>query len=235
MVANLERPLAVQHRPRRRRAGFTILELSITSLLLVIVLGALAWAMEGMRGLVISGTERSSLQTEGQVALREIMIELQRSGRLTLDGLQFPVVFEGGDPGPDFPAHVHAPAVDHAVAGDPDFGLDRELIFRLPRDADGDRRPDIDENGGVIWAAEEFSFVAVTRADGLNYLERRTDGANPEIVARFVERVVFDDAPSSGYQIPLGSIRIRLFLRKLDGTGTLRRYFTEAIVAMRNG
>lgn len=222
----------------RRRAGnpgFTLVEVSIATGLLVLVLGALAWAIDGMRGLAESGKERSALQTGGQAALLEIMRDLGRSGIVEVDDLRFPVVFDGGDPGEEFPDHVHEPAAEHAEPGEPDFGRDREILFLVPRDEDGDRAPDVDDEGALIWGDSVISYIVVTRVDGTNYLERRVDGAEPRIVARFVERVLFDDAASSQYQIPLGSVRVRLFMRKIGIGGHVQRYFTEAVVALRNG
>jgi prepilin-type N-terminal cleavage/methylation domain-containing protein len=228
---------------RRGSPGFTFVEISIAMTILVIVLSALAWAIDGMRGLAESAQERSSLQTAGQAALLEIMSDLSRSGVTTqavdVDGdlvdVRFPVIYEGGDPGEEFPDHVHAPAVENAAPGEPDFGRDREILFLLPRDADADRRPDLDEDGNLLWGAQVISYVLVTRQDGSNYLERRVDGAAPRIVARFVERVLFEDAANAAYEIPLGSVRVRIFLRKLDAFGHVQRYFTEAVVALKNG
>lgn len=80
-----------------------------------------------------------------------------------------------------------------------------------------------------------MSLVVNTRPDGFNYLEQRTNGGAPRTLARHVERVVFDDAASSGFQIPLGSVRVRLFFRRTDGRGNLIRYRNEAVVNLRNG
>jgi len=220
---------------RAPRAGFTFIEVCISMSLLVIVLAALSWAIHGMRGLAESGQERSSLQTSAQQGLLEIMEDLARSGIVEVGDTRFPLVFERGDPGDDFPEHVHQPAVENDEEGEPGFGLDREILFLLPRDDDNDREPDLDEDGELIWGEDVHSYVLVTRGDGTNYLERRVNGAEPRIVARFVERVRFDDAASSLYEIPLGSLRVRLFMRKLDAFGTVQRYFTEAVVALKNG
>ena len=222
-------------RTTNHRGGFTLIEASIGIGLLSIVLGTLALAMNGMRGLAMSSKERSAMQTSGQEALVEIIRDLGRSGIVAVDDVRFPVLFENGDPGELVPDHVHVPADEHAENGDPDFGPDREILFLLPRDEDGDRRPDIGEDGRLLWNEDVISYVVVTRQDGTNYLERRVNGLNPQVVALYVERVIFDDAASSGFEIPMGSIRVRLFLRKLDGGGTVRRHFTEGVVSLRNG
>lgn len=221
--------------PRFRRRGVTLLEMSISISLLVVVLGSLAWAMTGLRGLASSGNSRAALQTAGQFALEEMLEEMTRSGIVEFDAVRYPVIFEDGDPGPNHPGLEHPVADENAQLGEPDFGPDREVIILLPLDADGNRRPDLDGNGELLWSPEEISYVVVTRADGENYLERRVDGARPRIVCRFVERLIIDDAESSGFEIPLGCVRIRLFLRHRDGRGTVHRYFTEGVVALRNG
>jgi prepilin-type N-terminal cleavage/methylation domain-containing protein len=221
--------------PRTGQRGVTLLEMSVSMSLLVVVLGSLAWAMTGLRGLVSSGKNRAALQTSGQLALVEMIEELRQSGIVELNAVRYPVVFEDGDPGENHPGLEHPVAAENAQAGEPDFGPDRELIFLRPMDADANRRPDLDVDGNLLWSAEEISYVVVTRPDGENYLERRVDGGNPRIVCRFVERLIIDDAETSGFEIPLGCVRIRLFLRKRDGQGTVHRYFTEGIVALRNG
>lgn len=213
----------------------TMLEMSISTSLLVIVMGSLAWSMTGLRGLVTSGRDRASLQSSGQLALVEMIEELRQSGIVTVDGVRYPVVFENGDPGENHPGLEHEPAANASETGDPDFGPDRELIFLRPADEDGNRRPDLDENGALVWSPDEISYVVVTRADGENYLERRVNGQDPRIVCRFVERLVIDDAESSAFEIPLGCVRVRLFLRKRDERGIVHRYFTEGVVALRNG
>jgi hypothetical protein len=124
------------------------------------------------------------------------------------------------------------------VVGDPDFGVTREIVFVLPQDADGDQVPDIDAAGDLIWGAAELSYVLVTRADGINYVERRTDGANGQVIGMFVERLAFDDNDSTQLSpdpVPLGAIRVQVFLRQVDQEGLVRRYAASATVRMRNG
>lgn len=220
------------HGPTRR--GITVLELCVSMSLLVIVMGSLAWAMTGLRGLVESGKNRASLQSTGQQALIEMLEELRRSGVVDQDGVRYPVIFENGDPGENHPGLEHEVAGGHAQEGDPDFGPDREIIFLLPLDANGDRRPDIGEDGELLWSSDEITYVAVTRADGENYLERRVNGVNPRIICRFIERLVIDDAESAAFEIPMGCVRVRLFMRKRDAQGIVHRYFTEGVVALRN-
>lgn len=221
-------------RPVSVRGGFTLLEASFATALLMLVFTGLASAIRSMQNLAHTARERGAIQTEGQDALVEILRDLRRSGIVMSGGIRYPVVFDGGDAGPAHPDHTHQPASKSGEPGDEDAGQDRSILFLLPRDADGDRRPDVDANGELIWDWTVFSYVLVTGPDGINRLERRSDGAQPRVLARSIERIVFDDAGSSGFEIPLGSVRVRLFFRRVDASGQVQRFTTEAIVTLRN-
>jgi len=219
-----------------RRSGFTILETSISVTLVLLMSGTLVMAMQNMQGLAIGNNNRSALDMMADEALEEMVEDLRQSGVVTVGGLDYPYVFDGGAAnGTDFPDHVHPPAANAAEAGDNDFGPDREVVFVLPADNDGDQRPDVGVGGALIWDVNEFSYVVVTRNDGVNTLERRINGGQPSVVGRYVERLVVDTATSSGFQIPLGSVRVRIFFRQFDGGGTLMRTTREAVVRLRNG
>jgi len=229
----------------RRRAGFTVIEVAIATLVLVVVSGALITAMDGLRGAAMTGDLSSRLSEAGEKALLNIVEDLRRSGRVN-PGTAFPYTFEGGDSLFN-DAHDHLPADEHAEAGEPDFGPDREIVLLLPRDEDTlgpplvvgvpDNIPDLDVNGELIWGLEEFSYVLETGPDGINRLERRIDGVGPgQVMASYVERVRFDDFNSAPLEIPnSGSVRVRLWLRQPDSRGTVHRWFGEAMVRMRNG
>ncbi|MDA1264145.1 MAG: hypothetical protein O2816_03585 [Planctomycetota bacterium] len=92
----------------------------------------------------------------------------------------------------------------------------------------------IDPDTGVVWSHGEISYTTVTEADGVNYLERRTNTASPRRVARDIELVQFDTWASSAFAIPMNSIRVRIFLRRRTDDGTLYRHRVEAIVKLRN-
>ncbi len=216
------------------RGGFTLLEATFATALMMLVFTGLASAIRSMQNLAHTAKERGAIQTDGQDALVEILRDLRRSGIVMSGGIRYPVVFDGGDAGPAHPDHSHQPATKNGAPGDEDAGPDRSILFLLPLDADGDRRPDVDANGELLWDWTVFSYVLVTGPDGINRLERRSDGSAPRVVARFIERIVFDDAGSSGFEIPLGSVRVRLLFRKVDASGQVQRFTTEAIVTLRN-
>lgn len=95
----------------------------------------------------------------------------------------------------------------------------------------------IDDQTGLVWAHREVSYVVVVLADGSRVLQRRVDNdpASARIVARHVERVQFDTPESSGWAVPLGSVRVRIFFRMTDDDGRLYRSRNEVTVRLRNG
>ncbi len=227
---------AVARKRSPRKSGFSVVEMMISVAVMSLLCGALVESVANLRTMTIFSRNRSSLQTMADKALLEMVTELRQSGERDVGGgIVYPYYFDGGAPSDDFILHEHVPAGGDAEFGDDDFGADRELVFLLPADDDNDGRPDIDMDGDLAWGATEVSYTVNTRADGINYLERRQDGANPTIVGHHVERMVIDTAESSAFEIPLETIRIRLFFRRTDSNGYLIRYSNEAVVALRNG
>jgi len=218
-----------------RTSGFTVVELALTSVILFMVMGALVQAVSGVRNLYASGRAASELQAMGQRALDIIRTDLRRSGSVELGGREYPYLFEPGAADADFALHDHAPAESVATEGQYDFGPDREIVLLAPQDADADGVPDLDATGSLVWSPSEIGYVVVTRADGVNYLERRVDGVLDRTVARHVERLVFDDAPSSNFTVPLGAIRARVYFRCPTETGGELRRVMETTVMLKNG
>jgi type II secretory pathway pseudopilin PulG len=218
------------------RTGFTLVETVIGAAILLVLGLALIESATGVGRLTSSSAVDAQLQEQAQRALRTILVDLKRSGFADLGaGVGYPHVFEDGDADAPFDEHDHAPAAVHAEPGDADFGPRREIVFRLPADADSDGIPDIDGAGNMVWDATDFSFVLVTRADGVNCLERRRNAGSPKVLARHVERVAFETSAHDPVGIPVGAIRVRIWLRDKDERGTWHRLFTEALVDPRNG
>jgi prepilin-type N-terminal cleavage/methylation domain-containing protein len=217
------------------RSGFTLPELMMSAVILLLVVGCLTQALRSMSGSATYTSVDSELQAQAERALRAIIASLKPSGFATVGGNSFPYLFQDGNALGAYAASAHAAPTHTAQAGDADFGPDQEIVFVAPADADNDGRPDLDANGQMIWSANQHSYVVVTRPDGVNVLQQRTDGGSIRNIATHVERVRFDDNASSLFEVPLRAIRVRLWLRERDEKGTLHHYFTEAVVKLRNG
>ncbi|HET6202491.1 MAG TPA: prepilin-type N-terminal cleavage/methylation domain-containing protein [Planctomycetota bacterium] len=220
---------------RAGRGGFSLPEVLVASAILLVVGAAVTAALARARGLAVTGGELAALEEGSARALHRMVGDLRRSGFVGIGGVSYPHLFDDGNALPPFDAHAHPPATKQAVAGDPDFGPNREIVFLLPADDDGDGIPDVDATGHLVWGGDEVSYVVVTGADGVNVLERRTNGTSPLSVARNVERIAFDDPASSGFQVPLGTVRVRLFFRDRDSEGRAYRHAREFLVRLRNG
>lgn len=257
---------------RSPRAGLSLIEVALVAGILTILARALVETSTHMGRITSSGSVQALLQQQGEEALHAILTDLRRSGEVTVDGKDYPYVFDDGEADPPFDAHDHEVADQEAEPGDPDFGPMREIVLVLPSDLDsngipdldmdGDGLPEFDGNGdgratesdedyegidwdpdahtigeyGVVWSHTEVSYVAVTRPDGINYLERRED-ADPTTarrVARDVERVEIDTWESSGWTIATNAVRVRVFLRRRTENGVLYRHRVEAVVKLRN-
>jgi hypothetical protein len=217
------------------RGGFTLTEMVIGSTILFLLAAALTGATKGLRDLGSAGGVQVDLQEMGERALAQITQDLKRSGFVTQGGVDYPHLFDDGAATGWFAPHAHAPAASEAEAGDADFGPSREIVLLAPQDADADGVPDLDGNGQLVWDAAELDYVLVTRPDGVNELQRRDTTGALRPVANHVERVVFDDNPTSGFEVPLGAVRVRIFFRKRDASGHLYRHTAEAVVRLRNG
>jgi type II secretory pathway pseudopilin PulG len=217
------------------RAGFSVLELSIGMAILLLLIGGLMQSLVSLSRGTDAANVQAELQVQAEQAQTAILHDLKLSGFATSGGNAFPYLFVDGNALGAYAASAHPPATHTAVAGDPDFGVNREIVFLQPADADLDNRPDVDGNSQMVWSGNQFSYVLVTRADGVNVLQRRVDGLNQRTIATHVERVTFDDNGTSGFVVPLSAIRARIWFRKPDERGTIHRFFCEAVVKLRNG
>jgi len=217
------------------RSGFSLPEVLVVSSILLVVGGAVTASLASLRHLTVTGGEVAELAERGERAMHRIIEDMRRSGFADVGGVAYPHLFDDGGAEDPFDAHAHPPAAKEAAAGDPDFGPNREIVFLLPADDDGDGVPDVDDQGRLVWGGDEVSYVVLTGPDGVNVLERRVNAAASVPVARHVERIAFDDATSSGFQVPLRSVRIRLYFRDRDSEGRAYRYSRECTVRLRNG
>ena len=228
------------------RTGLTLIEMIIGLTILLLLAGSLTQSLGNMKGLTTAGDTNGRLQEAGERMLADIVDDMKRSGFVQQGLKDYPFLFNEGDASANwqgvgvngFGVHSHPAPAHAAQAGDIDFGVTREIVFLLPQDADANGVPDLDASGDLVWDAREFSYVLVTRPDGINYLERRVDGAGARKVGMYVERIAFDDNASTLLTpdpVPLGAIRVQVFLRQQDESGMVHRYTARAVVRMRNG
>ncbi|MFN9787710.1 MAG: PilW family protein [Planctomycetia bacterium] len=124
-----------------------------------------------------------------------------------------------------------------ATQGDGDEPLG---MYHDPEGSDGEYRrvyhaPYIDPGTGLVrWSDEVASLAVVADARGRNTLELRVGGARTKTLARDVERIVCDTSATDPVGVPVGAVRVRLWLRARDETGALQRWSGESIVHLRN-
>jgi hypothetical protein len=254
-----------KHATNGSRAGFGLVEVVIAGTILFLLAASMVEAVSQVGAIGRSSSTIARLQDGAQDALSTITADLKDSGFVTVDGLEYPHLFEDGAPGAGFEAHAHGGAIENAQADEPDFGVNREIVFVRPRfqevaqDTDGVNHELVDEDGdalaipggvtiakrysfpvigadGVVAYDEtEHSFVVVPGNDGVNELQRRADAGAARVIARGVERLVFDTSATAPVDVPVGAVRVRLWMRLADEEGTVHRHFAQTVVRLQNG
>lgn len=257
--------MQLRHAKFGRNAGIGVVEIVISATILLLLAASMVEAVGHVGALGKSGSTQGKISLGVEDALQSITGDLRASGFVTIGLKSYPYLFEDGSPSPDFAAHEHATAAEHAEDDEADFGPNREIVFVRPafepmaQDDDGVNWDLYDDDGNEItlpgsvnvvkrydfpvigadgsagFRAEEISYVLVTAADGLNELQRRVDGGSPRVVARGVERLVFDTSVTDPVGVPVGAVRARLWLRLRDGEGMVHRQFAETVVRLQNG
>lgn len=213
----------------RTRAGFTIVESTISLALLAILTSVFVSSLQGANQVRDETAARYELHRRGLEAIARIRGDLRCSGFVT----------RGVD---DYPQLIDDDELDLLPAGlghdaPHDSGEDvtsREIVFVQPGDGDNDGWADYDVSGNVVWDAADFAYVLVPEADGTNSLYRRSSTGDDELIVTGVLRVLFDDSISAAAAIPAGCIRITLQLRRTDG-GPAVTFTREALVRLTNG
>lgn len=247
-----------------KQAGMGLVEVSISATILLLLAATMVEAVAQVGALGKAGSVNARLQLGAQDAITRITADLKSAGFVNANGKTYPYLYEDGDADSAFAVHGHAPANEYAQDDEPDFGVNRGIVFVRPtfeemvQDVDGNNWPLVDGNGdandvsGVQvvkryqfpaigndgsagFQAEEVSYVLVTAADGVNELQRRVDGAISSVVARGVERLVFDTSITDPVGVPVGAVRVRLWLRLRDEGGTVHRQSTGTVVRLQNG
>jgi hypothetical protein len=218
----------------RKNQGYSILEMTVSMAILVIVLAGSFGALSASRSIFQTGVTLSSLQDQARKALDQISREVRQSGTVMNDPYSpYPYLFVDGNAEGYYAHHWHPPTVSHASPGDPDYGPNREIVFRMAEDVDGDGFLTDATTGEIEWGPNEISYVVITAADGVNELQRRINGYSPVTVVRNVERLVFDDYHTDP-ELTKNQISIVIHIRKSTRTGRVLRSYLSTTVNMRN-
>jgi len=185
------------------QAGFGLLELLITVGLFSGLLTLFSMSLQGSAEKQRSSMDQAAAQMNAQKGLSAIREAL---GQTNFGG-GLPAVYDGNDIGADYPALAHpaANAYDNLPQS-------RELVFQTLLDADDNGWPDVDAAGNMSWSPTLAALIVTPDAQGVNrlYMVDTDGGRNP--LARDVGSLVIDDSASSGFQIPLNQLRVRLFM-----------------------
>lgn len=171
-----------------------------------------------------AGDAKADIEEQGRRALMSVSAEIKEAGYLTdaVTGASYPYIFSEGAASGCFAAYSHTTATQS-----------REIVFRMAQDLDGDGYKTDSLTGDIEWGADEVSYLLIPEADGGSRLERRVNNGSPQVVARFVERVCFDDCTTDS-SIPYGQIRVTLHMKKTAPDGRAIRATYSTLVKMRN-
>ncbi len=223
------------HRFDRRR-GYSLIEIMITLAITIIILVA----VYSVIGTTMKQDEairaRVELQIEATRCIQELTSLLKTAGPVDTNGNgtwqsgEYPVFVDDGSTYPSAYASFsdlndvsstgsNSPAGHYIVTVDPDGfgGPSNEIIFRLPRDKDGDKHP-TDASGNIEWGKDnvitETAFYAIAIVSNpavkLNELQiRRYNGTGfgttllkKTVLTRNLDRIQFKARGSGG--VPTG-------------------------------
>jgi hypothetical protein len=231
----------VTERARSTRGGFTMLEASIGSLVLLLFAGTVVETLTSMRNGTLTTRIEDKAQLNARRAMDAIVEDLSYGGLVTVDTRDYPLHFDDGVLDPEYDPYeviAHDPAQENSTAGRADFGVNREIVLIHPADNDDDGVPDVADvvSGQLVWDVDRpISYTLETDENGENVLIRRRGDTPGRIVARDVERVRFLDSEDTGFQIPLDAVRVELHFLLEDDDGQQYRHRMETTVRMRNG
>ena len=214
---------------RNARSGMTLVEAVLSMALFAPLMLAFTHVLRVDDASNSLQVEEAVQVTDLHESLQEIAEDLAYSG-FSDDGT-YPYLFPAGDPAASFADHAHDEPELPVGVGDPNS---QEVVFLLPADDNGDSRPDMDSGGDLLWGSSEFSYVILRDANGMNRVERRTDGGSGRVLCRNVESLVVDDTESGGLAVPLGCLRVRMTVSKVVG-GRRLSSTGEVTVRLRNG
>ena len=215
--------------------GHTLLEMMCVVAILGGVIVALMTLFGTANSLFRSGDVKADIEERGRIALMSIADEIKQAGYFTDpdNGRSYPYIFDEGAPESPFYAYYHTPAQHDAEPDTAAYGPTREIVFRMADDLDGDGYLTASDTGAIEWGPDEIAYVLVTSPDGVNQIERRVNNGSPQVVARNVERLCFDDIDTDP-AVPYGQIRVTLHMRRTTSDGRVVKTSYSTLVKMRN-
>ncbi len=223
------------HNRMRGQAGLTLVEMVAMTGLLSFLIIALFTLFSAANHLFRAGDASADIEEQARLSITQIASDLKQSGYY-IDpdsGRAYPYIFAGATADGLFIEYTHSPAQHEAEEGTPAYGPTKEVVFRLAEDVDGDGYKTDSTTGKIEWGPNEISYQLRTGPDGISQLERRVNNSAPEVVARFVERVTFDDVYSDP-TIPYAQVRVVVHLRRKTTDGRIVKAGHSTMVKMRN-
>ncbi len=228
-------PQAVPVCRRRSQTGHSLLEMTVVTAILGFVMLALLSLFSAANSLFRAGDVKADIEEQGRMALMRLADDVRQAGYYTdpTTGASYPYMFTNGMADGHFAGYSHTPADNDSDEGTSAYGPSREIVFVMAEDLDGNGVLTDMLTGEIEWSENEVSYLLVTGPDGVNQLERRVNNGSPVVIARFVERLCFDDC-NTDISIPFGQVRVTLHMRKTASDGRVIRAEYSTLVKMRN-
>lgn len=219
--------------PSRSRRGFSLIEIMVTLVISVVLLVA----VYGVIGATVKQDEsmraRVELQIEATRCIQELTSLMKTAGPVDIngngswdagefpaftdDGITFPSAYSSftdlNSPSSNSAATHYIGTVDSEGYG----GTSNEIIFRLPKDKDGDKHP-TDASGNIEWGKDtistETAYYAIVIVSNpnvkLNELQiRQYNGASfgtqllkKTVLTRNLDRIEFKASGNAGFCRP---------------------------------
>ncbi len=219
-----------------RKSGFSLIEAFVSTFIFLAFLAAVYGAISSSREYTDVQSTYAKMRMDAHRALDAMAFELRMSGwRDNPDPNEpdFPYVFTNGVAEGYYADESHDPPAQHIPATSPAFGDIREIVFKIPFDADADSFPTDGDTGLPEWSDFDVSYVLVTDAGGVNTLLRRQNGVMTDIIARFVERVTFNTYKTDA-AVGINEIAITIYMARPVPTGAWLETNLSTVVTMRN-
>lgn len=187
------------------KRGFTLIELMVTTLIFVAILGILYGLQFAVNDLFFASEEKVDLMADGRIALEYMRRELKNATRVSTQN----------------------PAPNLVIPSTPN---NKSVQFYLPKDKDGNGLI-TDSNGEIEWATNEM--VQYQYVPGQKMLKRIAPAGDQKILAKEVTDVQFIDAGIDS-TLDIHEVKIILTLTKTTSRGREVTHTLTTFVRLRN-